>query len=420
MTTPLVMLVKSGIVISLCLLVLLSLRQHYRIPNRIFALVLVAFSSRSMAGIVVEHAGTAFGQVDFYKFDQALWQTAQAFHNGIITEPFTIAAQHGGDLFYIPYTILYAPVYTIFGHETLLARFVFALVGTLFVFNVYRLGIAVHGQTVGSYAAAFSAIFPYWLYLSAIFYRDMLIMLVLSQLLLVVIRLADRKQPVFNAVSAGFLSVLSVVLRPENIVPVAVTVSIGCYYYLRARQPRLGKAVGGGLLTTTILGGNVLNVIKISNVTDRLNFLVEGVSSGSGAYLTTVFFPNLTSVISFVPIGTTYFLLVPFPWQIHNMLAGLAFVQNAVFWYPTVVLTLLGVPYLLSRRPVAAVVLLGFLISGIVPYGIVERNMGPALRHRSQFQIVFVLFASIAVTEKMRLEFQTSSVENLIQNPVDD
>lgn len=415
----LVLLLESGIVLSLCLLVLLWLGQHRRVPDRIFGLLLGAFLLRSVTAVVVDYAGTVFGQVDFYKFDQALWQTAQSFRNGVFTEPFAVATQHGGDLFYIPYTILYSPVYVFFGHETLLARFVFALVGTLFVFNAYRLGDAVHGRTAGTYAATFAAIFPYWTYLSTIFYRDMLIMLVLSQLLLIVIRWGDTTRRL-DVVSVVLLAVLSVVLRPENVFPVAVVVTIGCYYHLRRWQPRLAKAVGGGLLATMILGSHFLGLVTVSNVTERLNFLVKGVSSGSGVYLEPVTFPNLASIVSFAPIGTTYFLLVPFPWQIHNVLALFAFLQNVVLWYPTVVLAVLGVPYLLSQRRFPAILLLGFLIIGVVPYGLVERNMGPALRHRSQFQIALVLFASTAVTERIRWELQRSSAGPLEPGQADD
>ena len=47
--------------------------------------------------------------------------------------------------------------------------------------------------------------------------------------------------------------------------------------------------------------------------------------------------------------------------------------------------------------------LLAFAGVGLVGYGLVEGNLGPALRHRSQFQFVFFVLAGIALSRRLRI-----------------
>jgi hypothetical protein len=90
---------------------------------------------------------------------------------------------------------------------------------------------------------------------------------------------------------------------------------------------------------------------------------------------------------------------VPFPWQAHNYLALIAVLQNLLLWYPIVILTVLALPYALARRPVAVAILGSYTITGIVGYGLLEGNIDSAMRHRSQFGIMFVAFAGVALAE---------------------
>ena len=138
-----------------------------------------------------------------------------------------------------------------------------------------------------------------------------------------------------------------------------------------------------------------------------MNRLIDGLARSGGAYLTNISFNTWSSVFSFASIGSVYFLFVPFPWQLHNTLALVAFLQNLIIWYPIAFLAVLGFPYVYSRNRFIGITLVAFAISGIVPYGLIERNMGPALRHRSQFQIPFFVCAAVWIEERFRLKFST-------------
>jgi len=394
-------LLELGTVLVLCLLGLFAVADRLNLDQKMTNLLLFAYTLRIGTAIFVDNLGATFGQVDFFGFDRALWSTAKQFQNGIVTAPYETAMSLG-DLFYIPYTAVYAPVYAVFGHHTLFARIAFAFVGTLVVLNIYRIGKLLHGKAVGFYAAGLAAVFPYWLYLSVIFYRDMLIILFLSHMLYLTLRWEQSKEFTDICVVA-LLSIISFILRPENILPLGVTIGLVCYIIIQhlnlllklAMSTSVGLAVFRGVQWAGV-NGNAIAAEALSRERQQL-------ADGGGAYLGDIVFNDFGSVLAFAPVGATYFLLVPFPWQIHNFLALVAFFQNIVIWYPVLILSVLGGVYSAASRPIQTLILAGFALSGIAGYGIVEANMGPALRHRSQFQFVLFVFAAIPLAERVQI-----------------
>lgn len=390
--------IEFGIVFSLCLLGVIAVSRQ--LPTRLKQLLVGAYFIRVFAAVVVDQLGTFFGQADFGFYHRSLWEVAVLFREGVVTAPLEIQDIGGGlsNLFIIPYTAMFSPVYAIFGDTTLLARLVFALVGTLVVFNAYRLGKLLHGESTGLYTAGLTAIFPYWLYLSVIFYRDMLIILILSQFLYM---LLDWLQSGKTRIGIGALgpAAFGFILRPENIFIIGITLALGSYGFVKRVTPVLsGVTIAGivigafGLLRRVGINGTSISLSGFMNERRAL-------TDGTGAYLPDVAFQNIIEFIGFVPIGTIYFLLVPFPWQVHNILAMLALFQNVLIWYPMLALAVVGFRYSVAQRPGPSILLVVFTLSGMVAYGIVEGNMGPALRHRSQFQFPVVIFAAVALSK---------------------
>lgn len=398
--------IKAATVFSLCLLVLAIVIRRVELRKWGSRLLFGAFILRVGTAVIVDLLGTFAGQYDFFKFDAAMWQGAQLLRGGIITAPLEVAATNGGNEMYIPYTALYSPVYAVFGHHTLLARIAFALIGTLFVVNVYRITEFLSGKRAGLWASGISAVFPYWLYLSSIFYRDMLIMLVLSQVIYSLLCFQQSKSP-FVALNVIWCVAVSYMLRPQNILPIGVAVGVIMYAVLYDSRPIIRAAALG---TVGVIIARVLSTIQVrgnsispEGISEERRFLARS----GGAYLENILFHNWFELISFVPIGAMYLLFVPFPWQVHNTLALFAFLQNLLLWYPIAIVSVFGFRSLVMKRPFAVLALLGFAGSAVAAYGVVEGNMGPAIRHRSQFQIVFIIFAGVALSN--RFQFLSSA-----------
>lgn len=394
-------LIEAATVVSLCLLVLVVVSRCLGLSKWVSRLLIGAFVLRAGTAVVIDSLGTFAGQFDFFKFDAAMWKGAQLLRDGTITAPLEVAAMNGGNEMYIPYTALYSPIYAVFGHHTLLARIAFALIGTLFVLNVYRLTEFLSSKQAGLWAAGISAVFPYWLYLSAIFYRDMLIMLVLSQVLYALLRFEQSKSP-WAALNIIGLTFISFMLRPQNILPIGAAAGVIGYAVVREVRPTVRVAVLGiiGIIIAKVLSTIQVhgNSISPEGISKERRFLTRG----GGAYLEGTLFSNWFELFSFVPVGAMYFLFVPFPWQVHNTLAMFALLQNLLLWYPVAILSVVGFRSLVVKRPFAVLALVGFAGSAVAAYGVVEGNMGPAMRHRSQFQIVFVVFAGVALSNRVR------------------
>jgi hypothetical protein len=162
-----------------------------------------------------------------------------------------------------------------------------------------------------------------------------------------------------------------------------------------------GVAVRGGVLVT-VAGATVVTLQRlISTTKDTLVLELAGrrrsLARGEAAYFEGVSYRNLAELVAFLPGGVLYLLLVPLPWQVDDALVLLAFVQNVLVWYPVLLLTVVGFPVLFSRRSTATLVMTSFTAAGVVAYALVEGNIGPALRHRSQFQLLFFVTAGVTL-----------------------
>ena len=340
--------------------------------------------------------------------DESIYQAtlefvAQQWRSGVIEAPLTVGSGPGFDgLFAQVYSLFLGPVYALFGTDMVHARFTMALFGTLVVIHLYLIGSQLYSHRGGLYAAAITAVFPYWIYLSGILYRDMLVIFLFTLMFYSLIRLQrDRASaPVIALVTVS--GVLALGLRLVNLI--AVGAAAAAFVYVRTdkgskqRFLLLVAALGSLFLFFLMFGDE----ITVEALADRRLWLAR---ENPASYLTGYAYGSFAEMFTFLPIGTVYFTFVPFPWQTPNTLSILALVQNLVVWYPLALLSVLGFRDAINsqfgwRRILP---LLAFAGVGLVGYGLVEGNMGPALRHRSQFQFVFFVLAGIALSCRIRI-----------------
>ena len=328
---------------------------------------------------------------------------AQQWQSGVIEAPLTVGSGPGFDgLFVQVYSLFLGPIYTLFGTDMLHARFTMALFGTLVVINLYLIGSQLYSHRGGLYAAAITAVFPYWIYLSGILYRDMLIIFLFTLMFYGLIRIQrdHASIPVIALVTVSGLLALG--LRLVNLI--AIGAAAAAFVYVRTdkgskQRLQLVAVALSSLFLFVLLFGDGITVEGLAG--KRLWLARENTAS----YLTGYAYGSFAEMLTFLPIGTLYFTFVPFPWQTPNTLSILALGQNLVVWYPLALLSVLGFRDAINmqfgwRRILP---LLAFAGVGLVGYGLVEGNLGPALRHRSQFQFVFFVLAGIALSRRLRI-----------------
>ncbi|MFB6195513.1 MAG: glycosyltransferase family 39 protein [Haloplanus sp.] len=384
-------LLDALVVVTVAVVGLVYGLNRFDVAESVRYVLAVAFGLRVLYAFVADYWGVFAGRYDFGKFDAALWAVARGFRT-LDLGPFLRYAH--AEPFYPVYTLTFSPLYALFGHETILVRLLMALVGTLFVYNVYRLARTVGTRRTGLYAAGFAAVFPYWIYLSGIFYRDTLVLLALSQSLYATVRWQVQDRTVTRAgLSMLAVTILAGSLRIENFVALGAMLAVAVLlkYDDTSLATRLaGAAVAGGALFVAFL-----TAFRQALDFDYLRSQRLSLTSGSAAYLPHVVYRTPIELLSYLPVGICYFLLVPFPWQVHSFKALLAFAQNVLLWYPALIVAVVGVRDLLFSHRDATLVMAAYAAVGVVSYAAVEGNVGPAIRHRSQFQLCVVVFAAV-------------------------
>lgn len=298
------------------------------------------------------------------------------------------------------YEIIIAPLYFWFGASPLLARVFNALLATVAAYNVYRIGKRVFDHRAGLVGAGVFALMPSLVRVHGEHLREALIILLVTQAIWLVVR--DGWDVASVTVLAGCLAWLSIVRRPTFVVLLVPAALLAITSSQQSRKHALTAAV--------VLAGAVALAVAVLMALGRGNVLFQdwldpsvltqvrsAWATGGSAYLTGITFETWWHVIAFMPLGAIYFLFTPFPWQINNALALVASVENLLLFYPVALLALPAMRQALANRRQAA--LLSFLVVGALLYGLIEGNVGTALRHRAQFTWVIFLFAGKTIAD---------------------
>jgi hypothetical protein len=118
--------------------------------------------------------------------------------------------------------------------------------------------------------------------------------------------------------------------------------------------------------------------------------------------------------ISFLPIGFTYLIFAPFPWDVRNI-RQLTTVPEALLWWALLPLVLSGILYTLKKRLRQATGILIFTLLLTIIYSLFQGNVGTAYRQRCQIQVFLFIFISVALTiqeEKREIRKLLTTAEN--------
>jgi hypothetical protein len=110
--------------------------------------------------------------------------------------------------------------------------------------------------------------------------------------------------------------------------------------------------------------------------------------------------------LSVIPIGVTYLLFAPFPWQITS-LRQLITLPEMIAWWMFFPLLVIGIWFTLKFRMRQALPILIFTTMLTLAYSIFQGNVGTAYRQRSQILVFYFIFVAVgAVLLKERRENQ--------------
>lgn len=382
----------------------------YKFEKNIRAIVIGSFFLRVAATLFVNLFPVIPYTRDYQKYQVAIDSIITGWSSGIIL-PVTPAGVVNS------YSYFVAPVYIV-APSTMAVELLNGLLGALVVCNVYRISSEIYGPSKASLTALLAAIYPSFVHYTSILMRDSLIIFISSQIVVVLVDWISRDKKPHQLVP---LVLAAVLLRPENLAYILPTVSLVAFLKIGTsvslkQKIAIGAAIsfiGGILFAIALLAfPGEIPTPSPDSLSARRAWLARGTGDIGGNYLSSVRFDSWLDIIVFAPIGAAYFLLVPLPWMVNlsNPFVVVAFLENLFLLYPCTVVLLLRLKQS-GKFDKTELVLLIMFVFGVVSYGLVEGNMGPAMRHRLQF--TYLLFILTTPLLPVVTPFPASNIEIL-------
>lgn len=116
--------------------------------------------------------------------------------------------------------------------------------------------------------------------------------------------------------------------------------------------------------------------------------------------------------ISAIPIGFTYLMLAPFPWEIRNFRQAIT-LPEMLLWWASIPLLLMGLYYTIRQRFRSSIGILFFVFMLTVAYSIFQGNIGMAYRQRAQIQVFLFIFVAVGWTVWQEKRENRSQLQNI-------
>lgn len=115
----------------------------------------------------------------------------------------------------------------------------------------------------------------------------------------------------------------------------------------------------------------------------------SGFAQSSDAKVTTA-----AGALTVLPIGLTYILLAPFPWQATNFRQAVT-IPEILIWWSMIPLAIFGLIFAIKNRLKPAIPVLVFSSMLTIVYALFQGNVGTAYRQRTQIQVFLFMFISV-------------------------
>jgi hypothetical protein len=359
-----------------------------------------ALAVRLITGIVILFSGyIEFFAGDHITYDFYGWGLAQAWSGNLqntkwVYERMRVVGQNG-----MYYWI--AILYSIVGHSQSAATAIQCTIVSFTPLLTYKISYILYGsRKAARYAALFVAFLPSMVIWSSLLLKDPLIILLLCLTVFSMLKIQkELKYRYIILATAAILPILAIRIYVFYFILFAV---LGAYL-----MSRFGSRASPGGYIARLAGIAVLGITffalgfdKISqeqlsvNLLERIQTsridLAKAAYSGYGAEAKV---NTLSSAISFLPVGVTYLLLAPFPWQGGGFRYMLALPEQLI-WYCLIPYFIVGMMYTARKHLRDALIIFLFAAQLTGFYGIFIGNVGTAHRQRTQVFVFYLIFTA--------------------------
>lgn len=295
---------------------------------------------------------------------------------------------------------LVAFLYMIFGRNILAAQSFCAVVGAATAPMVYFCSQKIFTNKRVSKAAAIGiAFFPSFIIWSSQLMKDGLIIFLLAAAITMVLVLQEK----FNYAALLLLifalfGILSLRFYIFYMVAISVVGSfvIGQSSNSASMFRRMAVLILMGMALTYLgvirnASSNFEQYADLERIQRSRQDLQQSAQSGFGE---DVDVSTTEGAITAIPIGLTYLMLAPFPWQVTN-LRQLITLPEVLLWWAMIPFMCMGIWYAIRHRLRNAFPILFFSLMLTLAYSIFQGNVGTAYRQRTQIQVFLFIFIAV-------------------------
>jgi hypothetical protein len=295
---------------------------------------------------------------------------------------------------------LVAFIYLVFGPSMLVAQSFCGIIGALTAPMVYFCAEKIfNNRRVSKISALAIAIFPSFIIWSSQLLKDGLIIFLLVCAMTIVLQLQKK----LNYATVGLLiATLFGILSLRFYIFYMVVISVAGSFIIGLGSS--AKSIGRNVIVIVILGLSLtyLGVIRTAESQidqyadlERVQYsrkaLVSTADSGFGEDIDV---STPAGALAAIPIGFTYLIFAPFPWQVEK-LNQVLILPEVFFWWALIPILITGLWYTIKNRLRSAIPILIFTLMLTIAYSIFQGNVGMAYRQRTQIQVFLFIFIAV-------------------------
>jgi 4-amino-4-deoxy-L-arabinose transferase-like glycosyltransferase len=384
-------------------------------------LFIAAFLARVVIGtaIYIFHWEIFFGG-DAITYDylgdslQHVWQ-GQAEYQRPIDTFYAGGSSSGWGMMY-----MVAVIYKIVGRNLLATQYVNCVLGAATAALTYMMTMEIFpNKTVARAAAILTAFFPALIIWSCQGLKDGPIVFLLALSMLAVLKLGEQFSVRYLvALALSLCCLLTLRFYVFYIVGLA-----GGAAFILGRHRLTAQSFARQMIIITVVSlalgyfgvsryaTQQIEVYGSAEEVQRMRLdAAQSAESGFGRDLDV---STTSGAITAVPVGLTYLLLAPFPWQFGSFRQMLTLPEMVVWWCALPLLAL-GAWFTIKHRlrEIAPILIFTSLLT--LTYSIVQGNVGTAYRQRAQllvFYFIFVAVGFVLVREKREVQKRKKQAE---------
>lgn len=291
-------------------------------------------------------------------------------------------------------------LYFLVGRNILAAQSLCGVIGAATAPMVYICAQKVFQNIrVAKFSAIAIALFPSFIIWSSQLMKDGLIIFLLVLAMTMVLQLQEKFN--YAAVIVLILSLFGIMSLRFYIFYMVMAAVVGSFMIGTANTaPAIARRlivlviIGLGLTYFGVIRTATIDLDRYGNLEalqrSRLD-LATSAKSGFGAETDV---STTDGAISALPVGFTYLMLAPFPWQMTSLRQAIT-LPEVLLWWGLIPLMISGLIYAFKNKLRKAFPILIFTITLTLAYSIFQGNVGTAYRQRTQIQVFLFMFIAV-------------------------